>query len=162
MPDTWSEFLVAAARKVNSTRVSSVETLDTGTVLEELDEIMHGDKLVIRCQVPIAAPMDKEESNLGASGARIAVTAPTAGRGRGSVRGRSLQADPVGNEIVEVDDCIEVYLSLCIFSVNMNTWGVSIINHTLSMCSSIIRTSANNCFTHITSTRRKFAKTYST
>ena len=43
---------MAAARKVNSTRVASVETLDTGTVLEELDEIMHGDKLVIRCPAP--------------------------------------------------------------------------------------------------------------
>jgi hypothetical protein len=39
---------------VNSPRVASVETLDTGTVLEELDEIMHGDKLVIRCP-PFAA-----------------------------------------------------------------------------------------------------------
>ena len=49
VPDTWAEFLLAAARKVNSIRVKSVETLDTGTVLEDLDEIMHGDKLVIRC-----------------------------------------------------------------------------------------------------------------
>ena len=54
VPDTWHEFLLAAARKVNSPRVASVETLDTGTVLEELDEIMHGDKLVIRCP-PFAA-----------------------------------------------------------------------------------------------------------
>ena len=51
VPDTWEEFLQAAARKVSSSRmaIASVETLDTGTVLEELDEIMHGDKLVIRC-----------------------------------------------------------------------------------------------------------------
>jgi hypothetical protein len=47
---------LAAARKVNSARVASVETLDTGTVLEELDEIMHGDKLVIRCP-PFAASL---------------------------------------------------------------------------------------------------------
>ena len=57
VPDTWTEFLVAAARKVNSQRVTSVETLDNGTVLEELDEIMHGDKLVIRCPAPANGPM---------------------------------------------------------------------------------------------------------
>lgn len=53
MPETWEEFLQAASRKVNTSRsaILKVETLDTGTVLEELDEIMHGDKLVIRCSV---------------------------------------------------------------------------------------------------------------
>ena len=53
MPETWEEFLQAASRKVNASRsaILKVETLDTGTVLEELDEIMHGDKLVIRCSV---------------------------------------------------------------------------------------------------------------
>ena len=49
VPDTWEEFLASVGRKVNASRVASVETLDTGSVLEELNEIMHGDKLVIRC-----------------------------------------------------------------------------------------------------------------
>ena len=52
VPDTWEEFLASVGRKVNASRVASVETLDTGSVLEELNEIMHGDKLVIRCSPP--------------------------------------------------------------------------------------------------------------
>lgn len=112
VPDTWSEFLLAAARKVNSARISSVETLDTGTVLEELDEIMHGDKLVIRCQGSAAPSTDQEESSASVgtgaqAGGRSAAVVTTGGRSR--VRGRSSQADPVvGNDSLEVDDCIEV------------------------------------------------------
>jgi len=48
VPDTWQEFLNAVSRKLNVNRIISVET-DGGTILEELDEIMAGDKLVIRC-----------------------------------------------------------------------------------------------------------------
>ena len=64
VPDTWQEFLnvmsarkrnllltclaQAVSRKFNVNRIISVETLDGGTILEELDEIMAGDKLVIR------------------------------------------------------------------------------------------------------------------
>ena len=92
---------------MNTARITRVETLESGTVLEELNEVMHGDKLVIRCAAEPSSDEGAQALNREDSGAEA--SGQLSGKNAVGVRVKSLQGR--AEENAPTEDEMEVSLT---------------------------------------------------